>query len=196
LININAYAEMTEGLNLPTTMIPVGTGVTAELSFNVSSGTRSTASFTDVSGEFSWTDAAMGRLTFNAASATITTTHSAGWLNLQFSGTGPTVNGITAQNFSLRLDIGVNPFTTPGSSTELYDLLADSSVTRLRFGASQAGLTQYSDIETNVTGNVTAGSSSHSVPELDANSLPISLAFIVTLLGFYREFKARELKAK
>ncbi len=168
MVSVNAYAEMTDGLPAPTTMIPIGTGVTADVMFNIGSGSISNASFSNVSGEFVWLDSLLGEQKFIATSAHLGTTHSAGWFLLDFEGLGPTINGITAKVFSIQFNIGGNPFTYPNSTAELYELVLGSTIDRLRFGAGRSG-TSYSDLESNVGG--------------DISPVPLPSAFILFLSG-------------
>ncbi len=174
LISVDASADMTSGFSLATSLLPIGTNVSADIKFDVGVGTIGISNFTDVSGIFSWFDTTFGLQTFSADNAQITTINSAGWFDLNFTGLGPVINGITANSFSILFDIGTNPFISPGSTTELYDLILNSSVSGMRVGALQGGLTHYGNLKSNVTGSVTA------VPEPN-----IIILFLSGLLGFF-----------
>ena len=156
LVSVNASANMTSGLPLATSLLPIGTSVTSDVSFDIGAGTIGTSNFTSVSGTFSWVDSTFGAQVFTANNASISTTNSAGWFLLDFTGSSPTINGITAGIFSIQFNIGTNPFTSPGSTTELYDLVISSSIDRMRVGARQGGLTQFGDLQSNVSGTVSA----------------------------------------
>lgn len=161
LISVNATADMSSGFSLATDLLSIGTNVTADIQFDVGDGSIQSSIFSSVSGEFSWLDSILGLQTFSADDAHITTINSDGWFNLNFSGIGPVINGITADSFSVVFDIGINPYLAPGNTTELYDLILNSSIENLRVGALQNGLTHYGVLDSNVSGTVSATS----VPE-------------------------------
>lgn len=172
LVSVNASADMTSGFAQATDLLPIGTTVTSNVDFDIGVGTINTASIDNVSGSFNWIDSSLGAQTFNADSARITTTNSAGWFVLLFNGIGPTIDGITAANFSIQFDIGTNPFVPPGSTTELFDLVLNSSVALLRVGARLGATTQFGVLESNVSGSISE------VP------LPAALLFFISgLLG-------------
>ncbi|WP_404359315.1 hypothetical protein [Methylotuvimicrobium sp. KM1] len=174
LVFLSASADMSSGLPLTTSLLPIGTSVTSNVSFDIGSGTIEASNFTNVTGTFSWVDSTFGAQVFNANNASISTTHSAGWFLLDFTGSGPTINGITADIFSIQFNIGTNPFTSPGSTTELYDLVINSSIDRMRVGASQGSWTHFGDLQSNVSGSVSA------VP------IPSALILLVSgLLGLF-----------
>lgn len=156
LISVDASADMSSGLPLTTNLLPIGTNVTADIQFDVGVGAINTSSFSNISGGFSWFDTAFGQQTFSADSAQITTINSSGWFDLNFTGIGPVINGIAADSFSILFDLGANPFLSPGSTTELYDLILNSSVSGMRVGAFRGGLTHYGNLNSNVTGVITA----------------------------------------
>lgn len=174
LISVNASADMTDGLSLATSLLSVGTTVTSDVTFNIGSGTIDTSVIDNVSGTFDWIDSAFGAQTFDADGAYISIINSAGWFLLDFTGSGPTISGITASLFSIQFNIGTNPFLSPGSTSELIDLVLNSSIDEFRVGASQGGLTHFGNLASNVSGSIT------SVPEPG-----VLLLFVTGLLGLY-----------
>lgn len=154
LVSVRASADMSSGLPLTTNLLTIGTSVTSNVTFDVGAGTIGVSDITNVSGIFSWVDSTFGAQVFNANNASISTTHSAGWFLLDFTGSGPTINGITADIFSIQFNTGTNPFISPGSTMELYDLVLNSSIDRMRVGARQGSLTQFGDLQSNVSGTV------------------------------------------
>lgn len=154
LVSVKVSADMSSGLTLATDLLPVGTTVTSDLVFDIGAGNINTAVIDNVSGSFNWEDAAQGAQTFSATAASIETINSAGWLLLLFTGIGPTIDGITAAGFSIQFNIGINPFSPRGRVAELYDLVLNSSVDRLRVRASRAGGTVSGDLATNVTATI------------------------------------------
>jgi len=156
LISVNTSADITDGLPLATSLLPIGTTVTSDITFNIGAGTIGTSIIDNVTGTFNWIDNAFGAQTFNADSASISTVNSAGWFFLDFSGNGPTVSGITGSLFSIRFNIGTNPFSSPGNTSELFDLVLNSSIDRLRVGASRNGSTNFGNLASNVTGRISA----------------------------------------
>lgn len=113
LISVNASADMTDGLSIATSLLSVGTTVTSDITFNIGDGAIGTSIIDNVSGTFDWVDSIFGAQTFNANSAAISTINSAGWFLLDFTGSGPTISGITASLFSIQFNIGTNPFLSP-----------------------------------------------------------------------------------
>ena len=182
LISVNASADMTDGLSLTTSLLPTGTTVTSDVTFNIGSGTISTSVIDNVTGTFDWIDNAFGAQTFNADGASISTINSAGWFLLDFTGSGPTISGITASLFSIQFNIGTNPFLSPGSTSELFDLVLNSSIDKFRVGASQGGLTHFGNLTSNVSGTISA------VP-----TPGVLLLFVTGLLGLYT---CRDIKLK
>ncbi len=156
LVSVNTSADMSSGLPQALNLLPIGTTVTSDIIFNIGNGNISTSTIDSVSGTFSWIDSTYGAQAFTAENALISTINSAGWFNLLFTGTGPTIDGITAGSFSIVFDIGTNPFLPPGSTTELFDLVLSSTIDRLRVGALQGALTQFGDLESNVSGTISA----------------------------------------
>lgn len=182
LISVNASADMTNGLSLATNLLPISTTVTSDVTFNIGSGTIATSVIDNVSGTFNWIDSAFGAQTFNADSASISAINSAGWFLLDFSGIGPTISGITASLFSIQFNISTNPFISPGSTSELLDLVLSSSIDRFQVGASQGPLTHYGTLASNVSGTIS------SVP-----APGVLLLFVTGLLGLYT-FRAVKVK--
>lgn len=156
LISVDASADMTSGLPLTTSLLPVGTTVTSDVTFDIGAGTISSSNISNVTGTFNWIDSILGVQTFNANSANISTINSAGWFLLDFNGSGPTISGITASIFSIQFNIGTNPFLSPGSTSELFDLVLNSSIDRFRVGASQGSSTQFGNLTANVNGTINA----------------------------------------
>jgi len=182
LVSVNTSADMTSGLSLATSLLPIGTKVTSDVSFNISTGTISTSNITNVSGTFSWMDSVFGVQTFSANNAFINTINSSGWFDLNFTGNGPTINGITSDNFSILFNVGTNPFVSPGNTTELYDLVVNGSIDKLRIGASQNGLIHYGELESNVIGAISA--------------VPIPSALILFVSGVLGLFATRSRSLK
>ncbi len=174
LITVYASADMTDGFSLATSLLPIETTVSSDVTFDIGDGTIDTSIIDNVSGTFNWVDSALGIQTFNADSAFISTINSAGWFLLSFAGSGPTISGITASIFSIQFNIGTNPFLSPGSTSELFDLVLNSSIDRLRVGASQSGLTHYGNLASNVSGTINA------VP-----APGVLLLFVAGLAGLY-----------
>lgn len=156
MVSVSASADMSGGLPYTTSLLPIGTNVMSDVRFDIGAGTIDTSNITNVSGTFSWMDDSLGQQAFNANNVSISTTHSTGWFILDFTGNGPTIDSITADIFSIQFNIGTNPFLPPGSTTELFDLVLNSSIDRMRVGASQGGLTQFGDLQSNVTGSISA----------------------------------------
>ncbi len=174
LISVNASATMTGGLSLSTSLLPIGTTVASDITFDIGAGTIGSAIIDDINGTFNWVDSNLGAQVFNADSASISTTHSDGWFLLDFSGSGPTIGDITASFFSIQFNIGTNPFSFPGSTSEMFDLVLNSSIDRFRVGATKGNLTHSGDLATSVNGAIST------VPE------PGVLLLLVTgLLGLY-----------
>ncbi len=174
LISVNASADMTDDLSLATSLLPIGTTVTSDVTFNIGSGTIGTSVIDNVTGTFDWVDSAFGEQTFNADGASISTINSAGWFLLDFTGSGPTISGITASLFSIQFNIGTNPFSYPGSTSELFDLVLNSSIDKFRVGASQSSLTHFGNLASNVRESITP------VP-----APGVLLLFVTGLLGLY-----------
>lgn len=174
LVSVNASADMTGGFPQALSLLPVGTTVTSDILFNIGPGNIGSSIIDNVSGTFGWVDSISGAQVFNADNASIRTINSAGWFDLRFTGSGPTLGGITADSFSIVFDIGTNPFSPPGSTAELFDLVLNSTVDSMRVGALQGATTQFGNLETNVTGTISA------VPVPGALSL-----FVFGLVGIY-----------
>jgi hypothetical protein len=181
LISVNASADMKDGFSLATTLISIGTTVTSDITFNLGAGTINTSNIDSVSGSFNWIDGVFGAQSFNADSASISTINSAGWFLLDFTGSGPTIDGITASIFSIQFNIGTNPFVSPGSTSELFDLVANSSIDSFRVGATQGGLTHSGNLSSNVSGTIST------VPEPG-----VYLLFFTGLLGLYVQRTTRK----
>lgn len=173
LISIDASADMTSIGTRVNTLLPLGTTVHLSLQFDVSSGTISTASISNVSGTFSWNDDTLGLQTFFVNDrGNRRGRNSSGILTYNFIGTGSTIDGVTASQFILQFDIGTNPFSIPGSTTPLIDLLLGSSIYQIRFGAQEGPTTTYGTLGANVSSTINA------VP------LPAALPlFLFSLLG-------------
>jgi hypothetical protein len=177
LISVDALADMSSGYSNSKRLLPIGTTVSANVQFDVGSGTVHTSSFSNVSGDFSWTDTTFGLQTFTANSARITSRNAAGLIGLKFTGIGQKIRGLVADSFMLVFDIGVNPFSSPGSTTQFYDLVLGSSVSNMRVGARQDRTTHYGYLKNNVTGSII------SVP--GPGTLPLFL------LGLFAVFASR-----
>ncbi len=174
LISVNASADMTDGLSIATDLLPIGTTLTSNVTFNIGSGTIGSSVIDNVTGTFDWIDSVFGAQTFNAEGASISTINSAGWFLLDFTGSGPTINGISASLFSIQFNIGTNPFFSPGSSSELFDLVLNSSIDKFRVSASQGFQTQFGNLSSNVSGTIS------SVP-----APAVLLLFVTGLAGLY-----------
>ena len=157
LISVQASADMSNsyGSSLVTTLLPIGTTVYSDVQFDIGAGLYSTDfEFTNVSGTFTWDDTVHGLQTFTANNASIITTHSSGWFSLRFTGIHPSATGVYADSFSLVFDIGENPYT---STAELYDLVLNSNVSRMRVGATTgSGAVDYGELEVNVSSAISA----------------------------------------
>ncbi len=180
LITVNASADMTSGLPYTLSLLPIGTKVTSDVTFNIGSGTIDTSIIDNVSGTFSWNDSTFGLQVFNTTSAAISTIHSDGWFSMTFSGSGPTIGGITAESFGIVFNIGTNPFLPPGSTTELLDLVLNGSVLGMRVGASQGSTTHYGDLQDNVVGSI--------------NTVPVPGALVLFISGLLGLFSSRVMR--
>jgi len=155
-ISAIAMGDVSSGLVYATNLIPVGTTVTADISMNVGPGTISTSQLTGVSGTFSWIDSTLGPQTFFANSAWLRGQAYTGVINIWFFGSGPTINNSTAASFSIDFNIGTNPFTAPGSTTELSELLVASEIYGMSFGATSGNTTHFAGIRDDISGVVSA----------------------------------------
>ena len=135
LLHTDAQATMTSGYGFSTTYMPVGTVVNASVTFDVEPGAPSSfpafyPAVTSATGTFVWNDS-IPRVFSTSGQVIIRRQSSVGEFDLEFEGTGPTIDGLTANNFTIRYNLGVNPFTT---TDELSDLLLSSTIERLRIG--------------------------------------------------------------
>jgi hypothetical protein len=167
-----------------TNLLPIGTKVVSDLRFNVGQGNRSTASITDVSGSFSWTDNIYGLQSCDAKSAFIGSFSSSGWFDVLFwASDWQTVGDITANALGIEFINGVDTFSPAGSSVELYDFIMCSSIERMDVVVKQPGFPLgFGDFAINVSGSISA----MPVP-------PVGQLFgagIIGLIGFSRHENA------
>ena len=75
-----------------------------------------------------------------------------GFYTLEFTGTGPTIDGYTATEVSIGYNLGVNPFT---ATEQLSDLLLSSTIEDLGIFVSGDTIGASGALETDVSGSVT-----------------------------------------
>lgn len=127
LIHTEAEAAMTYGYSFAPTYLPIGTVVSASVDFDIGSGIPSSfPKINSASGLFTWYDE--GLRVFQVNQAEVVRVDSEGLVTINFMGTGPLIDGLTATSFGIYYDIGLNPFRT---TVDLSDLLADSTINRL-----------------------------------------------------------------
>ena len=142
---------MTGGLPYATTYLPIGTVVNALVIFDVGPGTPNTyPNITSITGVFSWNDGIsrefiIDRLSGQGLGAD-------GWINLTFGGTGPTIEELTVEQFSITYNLGVNPFTT---TQQLSDLLLSSMIMDFSIMVSSQLTGHGGNLTTDVSGFVT-----------------------------------------
>ena len=151
-LHTNAQATMTSGHIYSTTYLSIGTAVDASIDFDVGVGTPSEyPSITSSSGTFTWNDGTPR--VFNISSFNYSGYTSSGIYKIGFNGIGPTIGGLTATEFAIHYDVGVNPHTT---IEELSDLLLSSTIERFRIGVfNNDATTGNGDLLTDVSGSVT-----------------------------------------
>lgn len=158
LLNTNAQAMMTSGWGYSTTYMPIGTAVNASVTFDVEPGAPSSfpafyPAVSSATGTFVWNDS-VPQVFSTSGQVIIRRLSSSGEIDLEFEGTGPTIDGLIANNFTIRYNLGVNPFTT---TNELSDLLLSSTIERLRIGVylyDNINSGNYGDLATDVSGSV------------------------------------------
>jgi hypothetical protein len=127
LIHTEAEATMTYGYSFAPTYLPIGTVVSSSVDFDMGSGIPS--SFPNIhsaTGLFTWHDE--GLRVFQVSQAEVVRVDAEGMITINFMGTGPLIDGLTATSFGIYYDIGINPFQT---NVDLTDLLPDSTINRL-----------------------------------------------------------------
>ena len=158
LLYTNTQATMTSGWGYSTTYMPVGTVVNASVTFDVEPGAPSSfpafyPAVTSATGTFVWNDS-IPQVFSTSGQVIISRLSSSGEIDLEFEGTGPTIDGLIANNFTIRYNLGVNPFTT---TNELSDLLLSSTIERLCIGVylyNNINSGNYGDLATDVSGSV------------------------------------------
>lgn len=157
LISIDASAEMTSGTSVATSLFPIGVNLIADFSFDVGPGSRSTASITDVSGNFSWVDSVFGPQSYDATSASVSGFSTTGFFEVRFLGDRQTVGDISANTFRITFVNGIDTFRPPGSTVELYDLFLASTIGSIDVVVQQPGQPLgFGEFETNVSGSISA----------------------------------------
>lgn len=158
LIDVNGSADKSSTNGSSSGYIPLGTTINTSLSFDVGVGDYESASLSNASGTFSWVDDIYGNQLFTIDSVSRSSAYYLGFLRYSFFGTGPALGGFTSNQFIVEFDIGVNPFN---SSEELLNLLLNSSVSSIGFGAKRGTSTSFGYARDNAQGEV----SLTSVPE-------------------------------
>ena len=170
-VAVEASADMRSGYNPSITLLPYGTTVSANIQFDILPGTLRASGFSSISGSFTWHDNVLGIQEFIPNNSQLATTHRDGWFGMRFRGDSPIINGISVDSFIILFDIGTNPFTSPGSTTELYNLIINSTVMGLRVGASNGLGVGYGDLDINVSSAI--------------NPVPIPGAILLFVSGIF-----------
>jgi hypothetical protein len=146
LIYVDAQADYLGSAGQVATVIPQGTTVHADLVLDIAPGLYNENPAVGAQGTFSWENG--GLQIFHIIDGQTQGAISTGRITFNFSGTGPTISGVTADQFHVVFDVGANPFQ---SSLDLADLIAGASVDYLRVGARIGSATSFDNIDGNVS---------------------------------------------
>ena len=149
-LHVDAQAGFSGGHFLTEAYFPIGTPVFADVNMQIGPGTPTGAELVSGSGTFTWDDGEPR--TFVVADIGRSFTIFTGEFDVDFSGSGPTIDTLTATSYIIRFDLGTNPFTT---TEELADLLAASTVLGMFVGVSNTtGLTGFGSLSGDVSGTI------------------------------------------